>query len=140
MAEPNIALTLSPELIKPIVEAKISVAIAEALKDQGTLIEKCVAYAMNMKVSSSGRVSSSSYENNHRFLDIIVNNALQDAARKALATWLEENMDAFQAAFIKSLKADKNAVVKAMMTGFKDSLSSNYSFNVCCSFQTPKDR
>ena len=72
----NVSLSISKELVNPIIQAKINEAIISALGGQDELIRKSVDAIMNTKVNDQGKVSSYSSDNKYTMLEIIAKNKI----------------------------------------------------------------
>ena len=113
----NVSLSISKELVNPIIQAKINEAVVSALGGQDELIRKSVDAIMNTKVNDQGKVSSYSSDNKYTMLEIIAKNKIEDALRKAVDSMLETNKDVLKDAMIKYLQTKKGveAFVSSML-------------------------
>lgn len=104
---PNVSLTISREIVNPIVNAKIQEAILAAMGGGDTLITKTVDYLFNQKVDSTGKVSSYSSENKFTWLEVTVTNQIRKAVEDATKEILLERQDALKSAIVRQLSSRK---------------------------------
>jgi len=80
----DVNLTISKEVVTPIVEAKIKEAILLALGGGDVLIDKVVNNILTQKVAANGTVSNYSSDNKYSWMEIAVTNSINNAARLAI--------------------------------------------------------
>jgi hypothetical protein len=123
----GVGISISDDLIMPILEAKVQAAIVEQLGGQGALIEKVVAEALNQKVEAE-RYSSKKIP----WIQQVCQNVIREAAEKAIREWADGQKEQIAKEFLKQLKTQKTAsqVVNSMITGMADVASCKWKFSV----------
>lgn len=116
-AAPGVNLTVSPELVQPIIKEQIHSAIAQQLGNYPQLIEAVAAAALNAKVDSEGKLSSYSTYNSTPFIEWASRNAIQLAAKEALKSWLEKHQADLKAAIETHLKKNTKSIAGALVAG-----------------------
>jgi hypothetical protein len=107
METQNVSLTISKEIVQPIVQAKINEAILAAMGGQDQLIEKAIQNILYQKVNNEGKVSTYSNDNKHSWIDIVVTKQIEEAVKASLALLLSEKRDQMQQAILKQLSSKK---------------------------------
>ena len=132
----ELSMNLPTEIVERAVRDKINAAIAAQLGDSEELVKKLVANALSQKVNSNGRVSSSSYENTHSFLEVVAGNFIRDAARNALEEYFEENKDKIKEAVKAEVANSSSDIAKIIVDGMQTSMKTSFSSKINISFQT----
>ena len=117
----NVNLTISKEIVNPIVEAKIKEAVIAAMGGADELIAKVVKQIIDTHVSFDGKVSSYSSDNKFKWLDIAVTNQIKEAAKEAIKEMMSTRKDELKKAIVKELSSKKG------VEAFAQSLLSNSS-------------
>lgn len=133
----NIALTISNDLVKPIIDAKIQAAIVGALGDGADLIKGAVAKALEYKVDRDGKISSYSGDNKYPYLEVIAERLIREATRKALEMWIAENQPKIEAELKKALAKSGSKLAAAFANGLLESVKSSCSHRVEVTFESP---
>jgi hypothetical protein len=132
------SIQLSPELFKPIIEQHIKNAMAAALGDPTKAIEAIVNQCLSQKVDSSGRVSNSSYDNKHNFMDIVFRNMIQEVTKVEITKWAAENTEIIRNAIVKQISTKKgiDSFAKAMIDGVVKCMENTYKVHVEMNFKS----
>lgn len=107
METQNVSLTISKEIVQPIVTAKIQEAILSAMGGQDELIKKVVNQVFNQKVNEAGNISTYSSDNKYTWLEVVVTNTLKKATEEAMKEILATKKDVIKAEMIKQLSSKK---------------------------------
>jgi ABC-type phosphate/phosphonate transport system substrate-binding protein len=131
----GIDFKISEGLIKPIIEAKISAAIVEAMGGHERMIAEMVAGFLNQNVDNEGKVSG--YSSNKPRLSWLVHKMLEDAMKSALTAFLEKKKGILEKEFEKffASKAGSSKVIAAMQDGFCAALKDKWRTTIV--FQPP---
>jgi hypothetical protein len=132
----SVDVKVSDGLIRPIIDAKITEAIAGALRGYENLVANAVARVLSQKVDSKGMPSNQGYSSDVPFLEWLCNDAIQRAAKVAVQKWVEANTETLQDEFLRQLKTKKGPLVKAFIGGLAGSLQSEYRFSVNVAFKS----
>ena len=127
-----VSLQISDDMIRPIIEKKISAGIITALGGEETLIEQAVTLALRQKVDQRGKTSQFRSDNKYDWLEIMTSNAIREAAKEAMAIWLAENSEKVRTAVLKEMKKPKR--VNSIARAFADSVESSVQlgWNIKC--------
>lgn len=139
--EGNVSLTISKEIVTPIVQAKVNEAIIAAMGGKDEIIEKVVSLILNQKVGYDGKVSTYSSDNKYSWLDMTVTKQIQEAVKVELKTVVSESTEQIKQALIKQLKSNKgaNKVAEAIVSGLSQTFASEYRSSVSISFGKDKE-
>lgn len=134
-ASPGVNLTVSPELVQPIIREQIHAAIAAQMKNIPGLIEGVAAAALNVKVNNDGKVSDQDYYNKMPFVEWASRNMIHKAATAALETWLASHEKELQVAVEAHLKKNVKTVAGAIVASLVD--NAKHRFNIKVSIEPP---
>jgi len=133
----NVSLTISKDIVNPIVKAKIEEAVLAAMGGHDQLISKVMDSIMNQKVNSEGRVGQYSSENTHRWIDVVLNQHITAAAKEAMKELMESRKIDLKNAIIAQLGTKKGieGFATALLSGTSE-LSKNYRQSITIKFDT----
>lgn len=136
-----VSLNVSETMIKDIVSKQIQQAIVRELGNAEEYMSALVKNALHEKVSSTGKVSNYSSDNKYDYLDILLKNNIQEAAKKALQEYIEENSDLLKTALKKELEkeANRSALVGAFINGASKAFEYSWNFNCNVKFEKGSD-
>ena len=123
-------IEVSQDLIRPIIETKIRLAIHEALgRDPQQLVDAIVKQAMDCKVDEKGNVNSSSYCNKYNYLEAMVRIAIREEAKTALQEVIDEQRPAIREAVKRTIMGARGAskIATAVVAGIAESVQCKYS-------------
>ena len=130
MSNNDMTLQLPTEIVERAVRDKISAAIASQLGDPEVMIQKLVGAALAQKVNEHGKVSNSSYENRHAFLEVMMGSFVRDSAREALMEYMDENKQKIKDAVKKDIAKSSSKIAKVFVDGLVESFDSRFSSKV----------
>ena len=136
----NVSLTISKDIVQPIVESKVKEAILAALGGSEKVVELAINTVLHQKVDSEGKVSKYSSENKHSWMDIVITKTIQDVAREQVKEILAESSLEIMKALKKQLKSDAGSslIAAAMLDGFNKSFESKWESKVKVTFEKPE--
>lgn len=111
----NVSLTISKEIVTPIVKAKIEEAIIAAMGGSDNLIAKAVDQILNQKVNAEGRVDSYQSSNKHTWLEVNVTNIIKDSVKESMKEMLEVRKEDIKKEMMKQLSSKKG--LEGFVTG-----------------------
>lgn len=137
----NVSLTISQDIVKPIVQSKIEEAILLSLGGADKLVEYAVATILNTKVDSTGKVSTYSNENKFNFVEIAIRNKINEAARLAVSDFLENHKEKIRNELIKQLTSKKGVALFAasLLDATARTLPNQYRATFTVNFLETKD-
>lgn len=136
----DVQISVSQDLVKPVIEAKIKAAILQALKgDDSDVISEIVGKIINMRVNEKGTISNYDSENKYSLVEQMMQCSIRECAREALKQMVEESKPKIIKELHSQLKKSGNKVVKAFVSGMFDCMKSDWQFGVKVNFQTIKD-
>jgi len=103
----NVNLTISKDIVNPIVQAKINEAIIAAMGGGQELINKVVTSILNEPVASDGKKSNYQSDNKYRWIDLAVTSQIQAAVKEAITEILSSRKDEIKQAIVKQLSNRK---------------------------------
>lgn len=137
MKESLVNLTISEDMVAPIVEKQLQAAVLAQLGNPEELIAKTVALALREKVNNQGEVSRYSYENTRDFVEVITVNAIHEAARTTLKAWLAENSQILKQKLIAELNKPgrRESIVAAFAEAAENAFRCSWSFQCNVQFK-----
>ena len=134
----DVNLSISSELVNPIIKQKVNSIVLEALGGGEELIAKVVDEIINTDVDKDGRKTNCSYDVAGKWLDVVVTNQIKEAVQGELQKQITESSSAIKEALIQQIRSKRgsNMVAKALMDGldetFKSSWMSKISVGITC--------
>ena len=137
----DVQLTISKEVVTPIVEAKVKEAVLAAMGGADEIVKNVLNGILTQKVGSDGRVSSYSTDNKYSWLDIVLTKQIKESAEQAIRDCLAENSVHIKDALIKELQSKKGAslAAKAIIDGMNDSFKNAWKTNLSITLQSLKN-
>jgi hypothetical protein len=141
MNESNVALTISKDIVEPIVKAKIEEAIIAAMGGGDTIIEKVIQKVFDQKVDENGKPSSYSSDKDRTWITWVVKEQIETATREAIKKMLEEKREIIKNQIIKLLSSKKgieNFASSLLDTALNTNLTSKYVTSISLVFDKQK--
>lgn len=132
MAENMINLGISPELVKPIVEKQIKAAVTEMFGGADEIINKVVTAMIHQKVDSSGKVNSSSYNNQYDWFEMVFSKHIREAVENELKEQMKSMSAAIRKSLIKKLRSEQgaNLVADALLRGLEGTFEHSWTSKI----------
>jgi hypothetical protein len=129
MDNANVSLTISKDVVNPIVEAKIKEAILAALGGSEKLIAHVVDSVLRERVGADGKRSTYSSDNKYDWLDIVVSKQIEAAVRDELTKQISESSQEIKDALITALRTKKGAsvVANALLAGMEKTFAQSWT-------------
>lgn len=120
----DVNLSISQEVVKPIVETQLKAAIAQALGKQEDIVKSAINAILNFQVDYQGNRSKYDSDNTYNFIDIHIQLAIEKALKEAIQEWVKTNQEQIKKDFFEILKTKKGsqALIKAFIDGISGSL------------------
>jgi hypothetical protein len=132
------SLNVNEEMIKSIVSQQMKQAIVRELGNTEEYMQALISLALHQKVSSSGNISTYESDNKYDYLDVLLKNHIQDAAKEALQEYIKENSDVLKQALKAELEktATKNELVKMFVEGASKAFEYSWRFDCKVDFKS----
>lgn len=137
MSKDQVNIEIGSDLIKPIIENKVKIAIIESLKGEQSVIEATVNAVLEHKVNENGEVDKYSSYNKYQFIDIVLRKAIEDACRDAVKEYITEKKEVIRKEVMRQLQTKKgtSAFVTSFINGMLKASESDYRFKAEFKFQ-----
>lgn len=109
------------DVIEPIIQAHISSAVAAALGGKDKLVSDAIFAALNMKVDERGNACT--YSSSIPFVQWLMKDAIQKAAKEAVQTALAGQHEALKESIAKELRNSKSVLAKQLIESLAGTLS-----------------
>lgn len=126
----NMQFPIPNSVLEPYIKAAVSTAIASALGEGTTLVEKAVQAALTQKVSSNGAVSPHSYDNRYDLVELVATNKVQEIARQVITKMAEGMRPAIEKSVTAHLQKRNNVIAAALVDGLIGSLKTTWNVQV----------
>jgi hypothetical protein len=135
MADVN--LTISQDIVNPIVQAKIKEAVIESLGGVDILIGKVVDNIIKQRVDKDGKVNSYSSENKFSWMDVVLTQQIEKAAKESIIEVISEQTQNIKDELIRQLKTKKgsNIVASALIDSMNGTFVNNWSSKLSIEFK-----
>ena len=132
----DVNLSISKEVVEPIIEAKVNAAVCEALGGSHDIVSDVVTKMLNMKVDDKGKYSS--YSSNLTFIQWLCRNAIRDAATAAIKNYINSANDKIVKAVESHLNKKTKSVAVGMVNAFLQATESEWKLKVDVAMEAPK--
>lgn len=135
-----VKLQVSDDLIRGIVTKQVQAAMLTAMGGREDFFEKIVTAVMTMKVDAEGNIGNYNSRNEFQWLDVLIRKMIQQAAREAIKSWIENNQAVLQRAIEKGFQGQTKQLATSFVAGILKSIESSWQFKVDVNFNSNKDR
>lgn len=131
-----VSMQVSPEIIKPIIEAKIKEAISAALGGPDAIVKEVVNRVLTQKVSANGSVSSYSSDNKYNWIDAVVTKQIEEAVKVQITEQISSAGGLIQKEVEKFLQSKKGSshIATLLCASMASSIGSMYRTTVKVQF------
>lgn len=112
------------DVVEAAVRAQVAQMITQSLEGVDGLTARIVAGAMQAKVKDG-----STYRE-IPFIQKLAADAVRDAAREAMAAWIQDNRAEIQAEVERMLKAQRRSIAESLVTSLASAAGSAYRLSV----------
>ena len=121
-------ITLSKDLIEPIVRAQLQASITSALGRSDLLVAQVVQTMLNQKVDSSGKPSS--YNSDTPLITWMANEAIRGAAQEAIKEWFADNKEMMKSHLRTAITKNAKGMAEAFVLSFSEAANCRYTSSV----------
>ena len=108
-------LQIPKEVIEPIIQAQVALAVSTALGDGNKLMESAVKQVLEMKVNDRGEKSS--YSSDIPWIQWAMHNAVRQAVKETLETELLKHKDKIKAKIVTMLQNKNSKLINELVEG-----------------------
>ena len=130
----DLSLTVSKELVVPILEAKIKAALTAAMGGEQEILNKILDSVIHQKVNSEGKIGHYPSDNKYDWFDIVITKTIQDEIKESIKEEVKLQGKVIKDAVRKYLKtaSGSNAIARALVDGLEKSFENNWrnKFNI----------
>ena len=135
MANEDPTFKIPRDVIQPIIEAKVSSALLEALGDQQWLVRNCISTVLEQKVNDQGGKCEDYYKDRApTFLQWALTACLKEKIKEVLRDEIVKHKDMIAEGLRKELQKKSSPLVKQLIEGMTTSIisasTSQYSLTV----------
>lgn len=130
MANDNMQFPIPNSVLEPYIKQAVSASIVAALGDGSQLIYQAVSLALNAKVNSAGKESTSSYENKFNLVDVLAKNKIQEIAKEVINEMAESMRPKIKSQIELQLKTKHKLLAQTLTDGMIKSLTSQWSVTI----------
>lgn len=119
----DVNLSVSKELIVPLIEQKVAAAIAAELGNPAEIIEQLVRRHINTKVDSEGKASN--YGSTTPFLTWLMTDSIRGIVKRGVEAWVNQNSDKLEALVVKAMNKNASGFARSLVEALaKNSINS----------------
>ena len=133
----NVALTISNDIVMPIVKAKIEEALVAAMGGGDRIISAVVQKVFDQKVDASGKPSTYSSDKDRTWVSWVVQEQIEIAVRASIQKMLEEKREMLIGSIVKLLSTKKgieNFAATLLDVALNTNIASKYVTKIALSF------
>ena len=132
----QVNVSVSENLVKPIIEAKIEATIIEALGGADKIIGPLVYETLMRKCNSEGKVENYGSYNKFTYLEVLCTEKLKAAAKVALEKFIADRMPTIENQIEFQLRKQSSAFAKIMVDGLKECMKTSWQLKCDVQFKT----
>jgi hypothetical protein len=119
MADQDPTFKIPREVIQPIIEAKVSSALIEALGNQDWLVRNCISKVLDQKVKDDGSAQTDSYyqDKSPTFLQWALTSCLKAKIKQVIQEEVEKHRETIAEGLRKELAKKTSPLVKQLIEG-----------------------
>lgn len=142
MNENTVNITISKDIVNPIVEAKIKDAITEAMGGKDLIIDKVISQILKTKVTKEGKVSSYERENTENWLDIALTSQIQELVKSELQLLIKDSASLIKETLIKQLKTKKGSdmIATTMLAALDQTFKNSWTSKINVQINSPQSK
>jgi len=122
----DVNLSISQEVVRPIIEAKIQAAIVAQLADSGQLLQAVVTRVLQQKVDVNGKPDGY-YDKNLTYIQYLCESCIRQAATAAVVEAAEKMKPELQKAIVKEIQKRATGLASTMVDYFEQATKSSYN-------------
>lgn len=126
----DVNLSISAEVVQPIIDAKINAAVCEALSGTNNIVSSVVTKILNEKVDSEGKTSRYSSRDEQTFIQWLCNDAIKKASIQAIQNYINAANAPLCAAVQAVLMKNTKTIAQNLVSSFVEATKSNWSLKV----------
>jgi len=128
----DVNLSISADVVQPIIEAKITAAVMDAMKGTDRIISDIVTRILCLKVDNEGKVSSYSSSNSNTYLGWMIRDVLYKATQEAVHEVVAKDKDKIKAEIEKQIRSasTRNKLVAAFFDSMMSASNERYRLQV----------
>ena len=124
----DVNLSVSKEIIQPIIDAKVNTAICEALSGSKDIVAKVVSTVLEMKVNDKGERSS--YSSEVSYIQWLCSKAIQDASKQAVTNYIAGSNEKLVEAIQKNLQNNTKSIAVNLVNSFIEATKNSWTMKV----------
>ena len=118
------AVNIPRDVIEPIVQAKVALAVAEALGGHQDLVALAVTAVLTAKVDSDGRVGNYANRDSLSYVQWIMRDCIRKTVSKVLQDEMPKHEHVIREHIIAQLQNKKSPLVKQLVEGMVKAVTS----------------
>ncbi len=122
MADTPATVNIPRDVLEPIIQANIAVAVSTALGSNDDLVRQAVAGVLNGKVDREGKPTNSSWETT-TFIQWVMREAVIRATKQVLETEMVKYQDKIKEMLAAEFKKSRSPIVKQLIEGMTGAMT-----------------
>jgi hypothetical protein len=135
MGNDSVNLSVSPSIVREIVQSKIAAEVMTALEGKESLVKELVHQVLNLKTQYDGKVGRYESDNTYKFIDAIVAQAIRVKTEELVRQLVQEKSAIIEEAIKQELERAPGSIAKILIKR----LCEEQSFSVQCDIRSPYD-
>jgi len=139
MDNQDVSLTISQDIVKPIVEAKIKEALIKSFgENKEDVLNRIIDDFLSQKVDINGKVNNYNSENKYSYADILIRKMINSALSDAVKEWAKNNSDKIKDALCEKLnqKTSMKKMANSIMSGLLKATENKWTFSTEFKFES----
>ena len=133
----DVNLSISQEVVQPIIEAKIHAAVCEALSGSQQIVSDVVTRVLNTTVNSDGKPST--YRSDIPYIQWLCTKAIRNAATEAVRRYVDSANERLVVEIEKAMQKRSKAFAVNLVQSLIESTKSSWRLKVDVAAEEIKD-
>ena len=133
----DVNLSISQEVVMPIIEAKVSAALCEALSGSQNIVSNVVARVLSQKVDNEGKPSHYGSRDEVTYIQWLCGEAIRNAAKQAVKNYIDGANEKIVKEIEKAMSVKSHSIAVNLVNSFMSAVKENYRIKVDVSATIP---
>lgn len=132
----EVSFQIPKQLINPLIEEKIKLALLESIGDKDKLMSELVAFVLKQKVDIRGQKTGNSYSDKFSLIDVMLRQHTVEAVKEVISEILAEKRGIIKDELKRQLTSKKGSekFVASLLDATERAMSSSWKLNVTAQF------
>ncbi|MEM1429050.1 MAG: hypothetical protein AAGG09_06305 [Pseudomonadota bacterium] len=109
MEKENVNFQVPKELINPLIEERIKLAVLDSIGDRDNLVSEMVKLVINQKVNKDGISTGRSYDDKYSLIDVVLRDHIKNSVKEVVTEMIKEKQSVIKDEIKRQLASKRGA-------------------------------